>query len=85
MTLSAAEVIGVLALLVNCGAIIWGAAKISAAVSALQKTVEELKTLVRDIQEIVHNLVGRVWVIEDRLDIPHRRITDVPKRAGQEQ
>lgn len=61
----------------NVGAVVWGAAKLSSAVENLRATVAELKAVVMRMQEVTHNLVGRVWVLEDRIGIPHRRITDV--------
>jgi hypothetical protein len=72
------EVVAVTGLAMNAAVIIWGAAKLSSAVENLKDTVREIKGIMMVTQEIVHNMVGRMWVVEDRLDIPHRRISDNP-------
>jgi hypothetical protein len=72
------ETIAIIGLAINGAAIVWGAAKLSSSVEHLSTTMKEIKNIVMSVQETVHNLVGRVWVMEDRLDIPHRRVTDHP-------
>lgn len=67
------EMVAVAGLVINAGAIVWGAAKLSSAVTHLEKTVIEIKAIVMSMQETVHNMIGRIWVIEDRLQIKYKR------------
>jgi cytochrome b len=76
---SVVVLVGFTALALNIMGLVWGAAKISSAVDHLEKTVQEIKGVVMATQEVAHNTIGRIWVIEDRLDIPHRRATDTPQ------
>ena len=72
------EVVAIIGLCVNGAAIVWGAAKLSSSVEHLSTTMKEIKGIVMTVKETVNNLVSRIWVLEDRLDIPHRRIGDTP-------
>jgi hypothetical protein len=77
------EVIAITGLCINGAAIVWGAAKLSSSVEHLTTTMKEIKSIVMSVEDVVHNLVGRMWVVEDRLDIPHRRISDNPSTVNQ--
>lgn len=80
--ISVGIVAGIVAIGLNILALVWGAAKLSSTVEHLEKTVQEIKNVVMGTQENTHNLIGRMWVIEDRLDIPHRRVTDPPSHPN---
>lgn len=62
------EIVLSIALLIQMGGIIWGAAKLSAAVTALQAIAGELKTAVEQLKGIVSNHEARLSVLEDRDD-----------------
>lgn len=56
----------ILALVVNGGGLIWGAAKLSSAVDSIQQTVTKLDGTLSAVGTTVQNLDKRVTVLEDR-------------------
>lgn len=69
----------IVALVMNGGGLIWGAAKLSSAVESVQSTVSKLDGTLSAVGQSVQNLRERVGVLEDRgnrtqADAPHRPI-----------
>jgi len=64
------EMIGYLsvsfALLVNFGGLVWGAAKMSTTLRLLIKEVDQLRTVIGQIQDTQSKIVSRVAVLEER-------------------
>lgn len=50
--------------MLNAGAIVWAAAKVTSTVDYLKITVTELKGIVMDIQQQTHNAKGRLTILE---------------------
>lgn len=69
---SVTMVVGTITLIVNLSALVWGAARISAAVDQLRDTTSRLSTATEHLQESTAGLDGRVRVLEDRSQ-SHRR------------
>lgn len=69
--ISVATVVASMTLLINLGALIWGAARITASVDQLARASDDLSAAVERIQVIQFDVVGRVRVLEDRDS--HRR------------
>jgi hypothetical protein len=58
-----------LALFVNFGGLVWGAARISAAVDGLKTVVHELKLAVDKLDDTAHDHEARLRVLESGRDL----------------
>jgi hypothetical protein len=73
MNLSPSEMFAAVGLLINAGAVVWGAATLSAAVKNLTEVVAEMKRIQEQTSTYVQGLLARMAVVEDRLDIKKLR------------
>ena len=75
------EQVAIVALGINAGAIIWGAAKLSSSVDHLKDTVAEIKEIVMNVSNQVHSLIARVYILEDRAGIEYRKSDDIERKG----
>lgn len=78
------EVVQALTLLLNFGAVIWGAAKISSAVQTLQNTTANLGSTMKDIsiqmETVKIDYSTRMGIIETRMIAAEKAIEDLNKK-----
>lgn len=69
LKLTTGELIALIALLLNAGAIVWGAATLASAVRNIEKLVAKLENSQESLSKALNNLFARLRVVEYELKI----------------